>query len=135
MSVIDGTNNSVVATVSVPGGTQPYGSAPWGVGVNPITDRVYVASYLGNIVAIFDGTSDTVVATVAVGSQPTGVGVNPRTNGVYVANNESSTVSVISDGPFNAQPQLIFPFRAPTSSHPETWSRSTGSRRGYPRGL
>jgi uncharacterized repeat protein (TIGR01451 family) len=81
----------VVATV-------PVGDGPGGVGVNPTTNRVYVANYTSNSVSVIDGASHTVIATVPVSSHPWGVGVNPTTNRVYVVNGD--TVSVI-DGASN----------------------------------
>jgi YVTN family beta-propeller protein len=79
---------TVVATVTV-------GHGPSGVGVNPATNRVYVANMNSNTVSVIDGASQTVVATVTVGSSPYAVGVNPATNRVYVVNTNSNNVSVI----------------------------------------
>ena len=84
VSVIDGTTNTVVATIQVPGG-------PHGVGVNPATKRVYVANFNVSYVAVIDGTTNTVVATIPVGFAPRGVGVNPATNRVYVCTSRVCT--------------------------------------------
>jgi YVTN family beta-propeller protein len=83
---------TVISTVTV-------GLYPQGVGVNPTTNRVYVAND-GHTVSVIDGTSNTIVATVPVGRNPYGVGVNSTTNRVYVANFGARTVSVI-DGTSN----------------------------------
>ena len=88
VSVIDGTTNTVIATI-------PVGSSPVGVGVNPATNRIYVANFADNTVSVIDGTTDEVIATIPVGTLPHGVGVNPLTNGIYVANSFDNTVSVI----------------------------------------
>ena len=90
VSVIDGANNTVVATVAVGGAAD--------VAVNPNTNRIYVVCV--NKVAVIDGASNTVVAKVAVGSYAEGVAVNPNTNRIYVANSGSDNVSVI-DGTSN----------------------------------
>ncbi len=82
---------SVVATV-------PVGSYPYGVGVNPTTDKIYVANLSNNNVSVIDGATDTVTGSpIPVGNSPTGVGVNPTTNKIYVANcgDYPGTVSVI----------------------------------------
>ncbi len=50
------------------------GTAPSGVGINPTTNKVYVANKGGNTVSVIDGASNTVAATVSVGSFPWGVG-------------------------------------------------------------
>jgi YVTN family beta-propeller protein len=76
------TEPSVIATLAV------YRD-PWGVGVNPNTNRVYVANsaagYTGNV-SVIDGETHS-VSTVYLGPgshHPTGVGVNPNTNRIYV---------------------------------------------------
>ena len=107
---------TVVATV-------PVGSSPFGVGVNPATNRIYVANSATvldangvpiSTVSVIDGATNTVAATVPVsgGLNPStkGVGVNPTTNRIYVAGASSfdtnpnllvGMVSVI-DGATNA---------------------------------
>ncbi len=70
---------TVVATVGV--GTQPSG-----VGVNPTTNKIYVANYASDNVSVIAGAADTVTTTVGAGSLPVGVGVNPTTNKIYVEN-------------------------------------------------
>ena len=73
--------------------TVPVGTSPHGVGVNPTTNKIYVANRASNHVSVIDGATDTVTTTVAVGSSPYGVGVNPPTNKIYVTNNSSNNVS------------------------------------------
>ncbi len=81
--------HQVIATVNV-------GARPVGVGVNPITHKVYVTNASGGSVSVIDGTTDTVVKTIAVDAQPFyWVGVMPGKNRVFVANNTSGTLSVI----------------------------------------
>ena len=93
VSVIDGSNNTVTATVSVPLG-------PVGVAVNPSTNTVYVTKYYDNTVSVIDGSNNTVTATVSVGLGPYWVAVSPSTNTVYVTNFNDNTVLVI-DGSTN----------------------------------
>ena len=110
VSVIDGTSNTVIGTISI-------GSAPHGAAVNPVTNKIYVPNFCGNdgsctthsgTVTVIDGVSNTVVATVNVGNGPYQVAVNSVTNRVYVTNTCGSsscstfgaTVSVI-DGVTN----------------------------------
>jgi YVTN family beta-propeller protein len=76
------------------------GSSPQGVGVNPSTNRVYVANGLSDSVSVIDGATEAVVATIGVGDQPVGVAVNSTTLRIYVANLGSDSVSVI-DGETN----------------------------------
>jgi YVTN family beta-propeller protein len=85
---------NVIATI-------PLGGNPFGVGVNPNTNRIYVANNGINTVSVIDAATNTVTATVTVGSSPTGVGVNQNSNRIYVANSGSNNVSVI-DGNTNA---------------------------------
>ena len=81
---------TVVATVTV-------GINPNGIGVNPATNRVYVANSNSDSVSVINGVNNTVVVTVTVGDGPAGVGVNPTTNRVYVANSNNDNVMVIQD--------------------------------------
>ena len=74
------TSYTVTATIGT-------GSYPWGVGVDPSTDTVYVANEGSNSVSVIDGATNTVTATISVGSFPTGVGVDPTTDTIYVSNN------------------------------------------------
>ncbi|MHB1962118.1 MAG: Ig-like domain repeat protein, partial [Acidimicrobiales bacterium] len=94
VSVIDGATNAVSTTVTV-------GTGPFGVGVDPSTDTIYVANSSSGTVSVIDGATNTVSTTVTVGTGPFGVGVDPSTDTIYVANESSNTVSVI-DGATNA---------------------------------
>ncbi len=80
---------SVVTTI-------PVGGWPIGVGVNPTTDKIYVANSTDNTVSVIDGTNDTVTGSpITVGRTPWAVGVNPVADKIYVANWGDNTVSVI----------------------------------------
>jgi YVTN family beta-propeller protein len=94
LSVSLGHAAEVIATIPV------SGEQTAGVGVNSITNRVYVAGISSDTVSVIDGVTNAVIATVPVGSGQ-GVDVHPVTNRVYVVNTFSQTVSVI-DGTTNS---------------------------------
>jgi len=84
-------------------GTINVGVVPVGVGVNPVTNRVYVTN-AGNetdTVSVIDATTDTVIATVPVGSDPIGVAVNPVTNKIYIADGGDDLEVTEIDGATN----------------------------------
>jgi YVTN family beta-propeller protein len=56
----------------------------------------YIANYYSGNVSVINTTSNTVVATVAVGVAPQGVSASSDGSRVYVTNNGSNTVSVIN---------------------------------------
>jgi YVTN family beta-propeller protein len=89
VSVINTTNNSIVATV-------PVGSSPLGVAVTPNGSFAYVANNFSNNVSVISTASNTVVATAAVGSIPSFVAITPDGKFAYVTNQTSSNISVIS---------------------------------------
>jgi YVTN family beta-propeller protein len=111
VTVIDGSTNNVTATVTV-------GSNPYGVAVNSVTNKIYVANICGGdpscqtysgTVAVIDGATSTVAATVPIGANPYAPIVNSVTNKIYVPNacgndpscqTNSGTVTVI-DGVTN----------------------------------
>src|SRR5882757_8604094 len=82
-------------TATVTSGTQPFA-----IGINPVTNKVYVSNVSSNSVTVIDGATTT-TATVAAGKNPLAIAVNPVTNKVYVANYSSNNVTVI-DGATNA---------------------------------
>ena len=77
--VIDGASNAVIATI-------PVGKAPFGVAVNPTSDRVYVANHEDDTVSVIDRASNAVIATIPAGDGPADVGVNPINDRIYVSN-------------------------------------------------
>jgi len=112
VSVIDGNS----CTGSHPSGCahQPFttvkvGGAPSGIGVNPVTNTIYVANTGqdsnnvpvpdGNTLSVIDGAACKVtdkpgcapVGTVRVGGAPANVAVDPGINTVYVANTGDNT--------------------------------------------
>jgi YVTN family beta-propeller protein len=88
VSVIDGSTNTVTATVTV-------GAYPVAVAVSEALNQIYVANRTSNTVTIIDGTTNA-TTTVPVGSLPVSVTVNTANQDVYVANTGNNTVSIIS---------------------------------------
>jgi YVTN family beta-propeller protein len=77
-------------------GTVGVGSAPIGVAVNPITNKIYVANMASDSVSVIDGATGLVSGSpIAVGNYPYGVAADSTTNRIYVANRSGNSVSVI----------------------------------------
>ena len=91
------TSPTVIATV-------PVGTAPGGVGVNPTTDRVYVANSTSNSVSVIDGVTNAVKNFISVAANPRPLGVNPVTNKIYVGHGTffGRTQITVIDGATNA---------------------------------
>lgn len=85
--VIDGTDNTVNATVTV-------GASPSDIDVDLATHLVYVASIGSASIWVFDPLSGS-VTDIPVGGLPIAVAVNSSTHRVYVADNETEGVVVI----------------------------------------
>lgn len=88
VSVIDGTTDSVIATMG------PV-SFPKGVAVDSDRRRVYVTG--SDSVAVFDEDTNASLGAIAVGSGPRGIALNSVTGLVYVGNRLSNSVSVIDE--------------------------------------
>jgi YVTN family beta-propeller protein len=81
--VIDGRSDAFVKSIDL-----PYGGPPF-VGVNRVTNRVYVASGTGNV-SVIDGATDTYVKEIAEPrpefvSGTTGIAINPILGRIYVS--------------------------------------------------
>jgi YVTN family beta-propeller protein len=124
VSVVDGSTDTLAKTVTV-------GTAPVGIAVDPVSDKIYVANWCGNAtaclsspdtVSVIDGSSDTVTATIPVGFQPKFVAVDSATDRIYAVNlcgadatcQSAASVSVI-DGATNTV----------TATVPVGWSPSS----------
>ena len=107
ISVIDGSSNTVVATV-----TDPNAIAPVAVAVNTTTNTIYVVNSQSNNLSVIDGATNSVTATIPVGTSPSGVAVDSQTNFIYVANvgnsGDPGNVTVIN-GATNATTTLADP--------------------------
>jgi YVTN family beta-propeller protein len=104
VSIINGTTNRVVGSIDVGDAASDVAND---VAVNPTTNTIYVANYdsstlsvIDGTLSVIDGTTNSVVGSIAVGSEPTSVAVNPTTNTIYAISYDSSTLSVI-DGATN----------------------------------
>ena len=85
ISVIDGSSNTVIATVADPSAVEPVA-----VAVNPTTNTIYVANLQSNNLSVIDGATNSVTATIPVGTSPSGVAVESQMNFIYVANTGNS---------------------------------------------
>jgi YVTN family beta-propeller protein len=96
VSVVDITNNTVIATVPFPGIDILY------LAVNPVTNRIYMTTgYPASTVYVLDGTNNSVITTIPIGNIGVGIAVDPNRNVVYAANHGDNTISVI-DGNTNS---------------------------------
>ena len=96
LKVVDGTTNSVTATI-------PLNSIPLdpsGIAVNPTTNRIYVDDFIRGVWVI-DGATNAVVTTITLPIGVAKIAVNPATNMIYVGNMEERTITVI-DGNSNS---------------------------------
>ena len=92
VSVIDTTNNTLVATI-------PVGIFPSGVAITPDGTRVYVTNIF-NSISVIDAATNSVVVTIPSGQFPTGIAITPDGTRAYVVNQfvtnqGNNTVSVI----------------------------------------
>jgi YVTN family beta-propeller protein len=101
VSVIDGRENSVVATVNV---NLPV--SPWEVAFDPTNGNVYVSDNKNGAVSVIDGESNSLLATVAVGDdllsgdhddRPNYVVYNPNNQVMYVAMYASGYLAEINN--------------------------------------
>jgi YVTN family beta-propeller protein len=93
VSVINGTTNTIVATIYID-------KNPQAIAYNPANGLFYVANTYSNTLSIINGTSNSLIGSIPVGDvpgkSPTGIAVNSINNTVYVTNMGSNTVSVIN---------------------------------------
>lgn len=75
-------------------------SNPTLVAVNPLTNRVYVAGSPSGGLAVIDGTTSAVLATLPI-RQPNALAVNPVTNKIYLTNATAGSLTIV-DGATNA---------------------------------
>ena len=73
------------------------GQQPWGVAVNPATNKVYVANFASSSVPVLNATTLAVLQAIWVGPNPTFVRINENTNQVFVVTYGNNSV-VVLDG-------------------------------------
>ena len=72
------------------------GRRPWGLAVNPRTDRIFVANFDDGAVQMLDGTTMANLGTVAVGGEPTFVEVDEAANHVFTVSHADNKLVVIN---------------------------------------
>jgi YVTN family beta-propeller protein len=89
VSVIDGKNNTKIASILV-------GVNPVGIGVNPVTNKIYVTNYMEGTVSVIDGINNKIIGNlIKLDPGVEGIAVNPLTNKIYAANGINTTLYVI----------------------------------------
>jgi YVTN family beta-propeller protein len=63
---------------------------------NSVDNTIYFTKYIANQVAVYDCSTNTIIATINVGKVPRDMSFNPVLNRIYVANEDDGTVSVIN---------------------------------------
>ena len=86
-------------------GNSPYNSI--GIGVNPTTNKIYVANPNSNTVSVINSNTGNVTNNIRVGITPNTIAVNELTNKIYVVNSASNTVSVIDGNSDKKEPNDI----------------------------
>ena len=81
--VVDTSNDSVIATIPIPG-------HPSYVTVSPNGSRVYVSSLLAYNITVVDTTSNSIVATIPVGREPQFTALNAAGTRLYVPTDEDT---------------------------------------------
>ncbi len=97
--VIDGRRDTVIANILL---NTPPGIGLQGVGVNPVTNRIYVSDGDNGLVYVIDGNSNAVIGQFSTPA-PAGIAVNPKTNRIYVADNGFPGGLFVFDGATNTQ--------------------------------
>jgi YVTN family beta-propeller protein len=69
---------------------------PDSIAIDPIRDMIYVADGGTNNVSVIDGSSQSLIATIAVGTEPTSVLYDRSTNEVYVGDCGSNNITVLN---------------------------------------
>jgi YVTN family beta-propeller protein len=63
--------------------------------VNPTTNRVYVGYDGSNMISVYDGGTNTILASIPVEKMPFAVAVNPTNNYLFVGYRNSINVDVL----------------------------------------
>jgi YVTN family beta-propeller protein len=87
-------------------------SVPWALCYNPQCNKVYCAASNIDKVAIIDGATNQVIATVNTGTTPWAHCYNTQNNRIYCANYNNASVTVI-DGATNKVIDSVFSGNGP----------------------
>lgn len=91
VSVIDGNNNTVVTTFSLPSTGRPHG-----IIIDPLRDQLWVANYADpGIVNVINSNTHAIIGTITVGRNCSNIAGNLLTNRFYISNYSRDYVSVI----------------------------------------
>lgn len=104
VSIINGNTNTVVGTISV-------GTNPFGIGVNPNSNKVYVSNYTSNDVYVINSLTDTLITgtgyPISLAGDLRDVGINPVTNKIYVADEYTGDSIFVVDGVTDTESTVI----------------------------
>ena len=89
------------------------GDSPRDIGVNDITNKIYLANEESNSVSVIDSNSGNAAKDIRVGTEPLSIAVDRLNHKIYVANSASNTVSVI-DGDNDSKIKDISVGKSPT---------------------
>jgi YVTN family beta-propeller protein len=95
----------------------PVGKDPYAIGVNWLTNTVYVGNRGDNTVSVINGMTNTKIKDISVGKRPHDIGINEITNTIYVTNRDDGTVSVIDGKSNNVVTKVIFNVEPFNSGH------------------
>lgn len=87
VTVVDGATNSIITTIA-------GGRVPFGVAVNPVTDRIYVSNLADSDLSVIRGSTNAIEANIFIGTASNVAAANRVTGRVYAAStgNELSVV-------------------------------------------
>lgn len=99
--VVNGVTNAIMGQIAV-------GMQPWGIDLNPITRKAYVANFASGTVSVLNIDTFQVTRTIVLGaaSEPAQVAVNRATNRIYVTLHGRGQVAVI-DGATDGSPVMV----------------------------
>lgn len=92
VSVVNLATNSVITTIALPAGSNPYGSV---VNNFLVATKAYITNSGNNTVSVIDTFTNTVIATIPVGNNPRPIAINNAGTFLYVGNFDDNTISVI----------------------------------------
>jgi uncharacterized protein len=93
------TDDSTLSVIDIKTGSvhvAQAGELPVAIAVDSVSNRAYIANYVGNSVTVLDGATDAALATIPVQQHPQAIAADSATHMIYVANTGSHSVTVIS---------------------------------------